>query len=243
MKKIITFVMAVVMVVMLFSACTAPEPPAEPENEPDMYVLEPVDVVFQGSGVNYWSFIEPLGYLLDGSTWASPMYIETQRLIRWYAVYMRDEQQEDIAQFLMPGGDFFLFPAAELERTVYQYFGVPAHRLRNSEFFNEMNQTYAVAATLPAFTPTPLLRQVDEMIGERELIISFGVATNQQSLEYLLEVRRNSDGTFRYLTLTCPNGETDRPGTLIFSAPPQTLHNVPVDMDAEEGEGAESVSN
>ena len=220
MRKIFTFVLALALVVALFAACT---PTSEPNDGVEPIMLIPVEDDFAGSDVDYWDFVRPLGYLLDGATWHDSTGIGAERLLMWYVTYAMEFKGIELSDFEVEGLDGLRIPAEPFETAVYRYFGTSAlviisESIYNSEnplsefsdFFDVETTTYILHAEPPIIAQTIMLHRVEEMIGEPELEITFSVTIGAETAGYILHLIRVNDDTFHFLSLTGLDGETDR---------------------------------
>ena len=216
MKKITAIAITLALVIALFAGCGAETPP--PMDPPhDILVpvpLEPIEPDLPGAAIDYWAFITSLGYLLDGRTWAAPIDIDPESLIMWYVAYAQIRPADTYGD---NESGYLTVPAENLERTIYQYFGLEASRFRSAidtGVFDSDNKVYILANPIPEVIQSILLTRVEEMIGEPGLILNFSVTINQETADFILEVYRNDDDTFRFISLADGDGAFGRDAVL-----------------------------
>ena len=202
MKKALSVVLILALVVTLFAACGRAEEAVE-EYETPTFILEPVEPDHPRADIDYWDFIRPLGYLLGGAMWASADQIEIDRLVMWYVLYARDVRDIDITEFAIENEGLFHIPGERLEETVYRYFGIPVGVLRASELYNEEAGVFILAEEIPDLVQSLLLRRVQE--AGSEFSILFSVSANQETTYFVTDVILNEDGTFRFVSLLNPD--------------------------------------
>ena len=175
------------------------------------------------AGTDYMDYIRPLGYLLNGQSWAEPADISPDDILLWYAVYERDQNGVDLADFSTEDG-IYRFSQQAVEDTVAKYFGSLGASLRGEveegRFDSETGE-YIVRSELPDFTQSIHLTKAEDHGVLKKLY--FTVTINRLKQEYILTLT-DQDGAFLYKSLTGPEGETDTPALIALP-----LHDMSTD--------------
>jgi hypothetical protein len=154
----------------------------------------------------YLEYITPLGYLLSGKTWEEPGDIAPKDLLMWYAIYERDQNDLEVAEFRAEDGTYRI-PKEGVEDTISQYFGSAPKLLRSgqdTDIFDPDTGEYIIDSELPILTQSIRLSRAEEQGSTQKLY--FTVTRNTIKYEYLLTVVLDGD-SFSYESLVEPDSE------------------------------------